>query len=231
MLGDDPSRRRPLSFSFNLNALPNLPEGEEVPGEKHVEPAPALPPTGAPGRQPGDELRPSGPKQCATCLKVFPSIVSLHCHMRCHPANLRRWGPAPVADAENRHTKRRFICDRCGLVFSTRQSLGGHRASHKGRQGCYGLAKEARECGTPRIINGRRNRAFGNPEEAAAAARKDANNMLSIVFAEQKPPPSAAPRLLPAPPIEIRQGTTMQRRNLDMSLDLNLIPPEPSSSE
>ncbi|KAG6481025.1 hypothetical protein ZIOFF_057616 [Zingiber officinale] len=192
MLGNDPSRRPPLGSSFNLNALPDLHEGEEVPGEKHAEPAPALPPAGAHRRRQGEEL-PSGPKQCAICLKVFPSVGSLHGHMRCHPVNLRRWVPALLEDAENQRAKRRFICDRCGLVFATRQSLGGHRASHKGRQGCYGLAKEARECGRPGRINRRRNRAFGSDEEAAAAALKDANKMLSILFAEKERPPSAAP--------------------------------------
>ncbi|XP_009406106.2 zinc finger protein ZAT1-like [Musa acuminata AAA Group] len=41
--------------------------------------------------------------------------------------------------------QRRFICNMCKREFGTRQSLGGHRASHRGQKGCYERARERRE--------------------------------------------------------------------------------------
>jgi hypothetical protein len=43
--------------------------------------------------------------------------------------------PPPVHDdLQKRYS---YACEHCGAQFETRQALGGHRASHNGKMGCF----------------------------------------------------------------------------------------------
>jgi hypothetical protein len=48
--------------------------------------------------------------------------------------------PVVVVTTDGRQL--RYACECCGGQFETRQALGGHRASHSGRLGCYWLSRQ-----------------------------------------------------------------------------------------
>ncbi|XP_064990962.1 zinc finger protein ZAT2-like [Musa acuminata AAA Group] len=46
--------------------------------------------------------------------------------------------------------QRKYVCNGCKQEFDTGQALGGHRASHRNRKGCYARAKEVTRGGSKR---------------------------------------------------------------------------------
>lgn len=112
---------------------------------------------------------PFGP--CPVCQRSFKSSKALHGHMRCHPDRAWRgmvppdqWDPlvrgakmagssASASAAEGsggEGIEWPFRCRDCGANFRTKQALGGHRASHKSKKGCYMMARE----GLARLFHG-----------------------------------------------------------------------------
>jgi C2H2-type zinc finger len=108
---------------------------------------------------------PFGP--CPVCQRSFKSSKALHGHMRCHPD--RAWrGMVPPEQCDSRVRGANiagasaaegsggqgidwpFRCRDCGANFRTKQALGGHRASHKTKKGCYMMARE----GLARLFHG-----------------------------------------------------------------------------
>ncbi|KAJ4776441.1 C2H2-like zinc finger protein [Rhynchospora pubera] len=106
---------------------------------------------------------PFGP--CPVCQRSFKSSKALHGHMRCHPDRAWRgmvppenWAPhagavqgaksggASASAAEvsgvGGTIEWPFRCRDCGAHFRMKQALGGHRASHKSKKGCYMMARE-----------------------------------------------------------------------------------------
>jgi hypothetical protein len=46
----------------------------------------------------------------------------------------------------------RYPCERCGAQFETRQALGGHRASHSGKLGCYWLSRQHQDRPAQQVV-------------------------------------------------------------------------------
>ncbi|KAG0452840.1 hypothetical protein HPP92_025504 [Vanilla planifolia] len=108
--------------------------------------------------------------ECFVCGRVFGTWKGLCGHMRCHPERgwrglrPRQEGEGSVGTRKRRREAQEvavavavaaslvkmqekeevpglYGCGECGRSFSTRQALGGHRASHRGVIGCSARAK------------------------------------------------------------------------------------------
>ncbi|KQK16661.1 hypothetical protein BRADI_1g29820v3 [Brachypodium distachyon] len=79
--------------------------------------------------------------RCPVCERTFRTPKGVHGHMRVHTD--RGWRGMDPAPPPPPHAAAgyRYECAHCGTQFPTRQSLGGHRASHSGIPGCSELSR------------------------------------------------------------------------------------------
>ncbi|RCV23277.1 hypothetical protein SETIT_4G286600v2 [Setaria italica] len=93
----------------------------------------------------------AGPYPCPICHRLFDAVKAVHGHQRSHPE--RDWRgmapPRPLPPVAADGKQYRYACDRCGAPFETRQALGGHRASHSGKMGCFSLSRQQPPAAVP----------------------------------------------------------------------------------
>ncbi|KAJ8497446.1 hypothetical protein OPV22_007998 [Ensete ventricosum] len=237
--GNDPSR---LKRTHTIDADPVFSEEEEEEEEEEKDGL-DIPPDQLP---PLDILRPTphlsgwrrdaapalAPHQCHVCGRTFRSAKSLHGHMRSHPA--RKWRGAvppsmrPGFEQEAADSllllsgagvaqQRKYVCDGCQQEFDTRQALGGHRASHRNRKGCYARAQEVRRGGSKR-----KERYPGRSGGETSWAEEHADEEEGEEGAAEAPTASGGA-------VEVTSGSSKRRRR-ERRVDLNVPPVSPSDT-
>ncbi|OAY67442.1 Zinc finger protein ZAT3 [Ananas comosus] len=155
--GDDPAKNRPRKSSHEADAAAAV--GNE--DDENEEGEEAAPPKQQQQQQQQQRRRrriPEGPLQCPVCGRTFKSAKALHGHMRCHPERNWRGVTPPTTATTVRLGEKEAAADSLMLLsaqpqdqaeeeggrfrFGTRQALGGHRASHRSKIGCYMKGKE-----------------------------------------------------------------------------------------